>query len=510
MIRGIDISEHQGAVDFQRVKSAGVTFVIPREGYRNTIDRWFLRYVSGAKEAGLQILGVYHFIYTDGATIRENAESTYQDVLGAGLDPKETWIFADLEDDTFTKNGLEPTKARCTNILYEYLDVLRDLGCKKLGIYTNNWYYSNLIDWDVLADYKDAVWLADYSDGPDQPCMIQQTSEDGIVDGIYGTVDTDVYFGEVDDMPDRNSIIESATKWMETLANDNSHGYDQIYRWGEKGDYDCSSAVITAWQQAGVPVKAAGATYTGNMTAPFVSNGFEDVTGLVNLATGSGLQRGDVLLNVRHHVAMYIGNGKEVEASINEKGTATGGQPGDQTGREILIRSYRNYPWDKVLRYTGGQTSRITTTVKRGMTGGAVTVLQQMLVKLGYSIAIDGDFGPATEKAVKGFQTVHGLEVDGIVGKMTWSKLYDLTEIKAATPSQTPKWIGSIVPPPLMVRTDPDPDADMLSTYPYLGYGNLVDVCDELTGKDGKRWYFVRIAGKHFGYVPGDCVETVT
>lgn len=509
MIRGIDISEHQGAVDFQRVKSSGVTFVIPREGYRNTIDRWFLRYVSGAKEAGLQILGVYHFIYTDGATIRENAESTYQDVLGAGLDPKETWIFADLEDDTFIKNGLEPTRARCTNILYEYLDVLRDLGCRKLGIYTNNWYYNNLIDWDVLADYKNSVWLADYSSGPDQTCMIQQTSEDGIVDGITGTVDTDVYFGEVDDMPDRNSVIESATNWMETLAIDNSHGYDQIYRWGEKGDYDCSSAVIKAWQQAGVPVKASGATYTGNMTAPFVSNGFEDVTGLVNLATGDGLQRGDVLLNVRHHVAMYIGNGKEVEASINEKGTATGGQPGDQTGREILIRAYRNYPWDKVLRYTGGQTSRITTTVKRGMTGGAVTVLQQMLVKLGYSIAVDGDFGPATEKAVKGFQTVHGLEVDGIVGKMTWGKLYDLTEIKAATPSQTPKWIGSIVPPPLMVRTDPDPDADMLSTWPYLGHGNLVDVCDELTGKDGKRWYFVRIAGKHFGYVPGDCVETV-
>jgi len=32
-------------------------------------------------------------------------------------------------------------------------------------------------------------------------------------------------------------------------------------------------------------------------------------------------------------------------------GTAHGGQPGDQTGKEILIRSYRNYPWDCVLRY---------------------------------------------------------------------------------------------------------------------------------------------------------------
>ena len=58
------------------------------------------------------------------------------------------------------------------------------------------------------------------------------------------------------------SIIESAISWMESKANDNQHGYDQRYRWGEKGDYDCSSAVITAWEQAGAPVKTGGASYT--------------------------------------------------------------------------------------------------------------------------------------------------------------------------------------------------------------------------------------------------------
>lgn len=52
----------------------------------------------------------------------------------------------------------------------------------------------------------------------------------------------------------------------------------------------------------------------------FLKNGFVDVTSKVNVATGSGLLRGDVLLNEAHHVAMYCGNGKEVEASINEKG----------------------------------------------------------------------------------------------------------------------------------------------------------------------------------------------
>lgn len=124
---------------------------------------------------------------------------------------------------------------------------------------------------------------------------------------------------------------EKAIRQMETWAKDDSHGYDQDYRWGEKGDYDCSSAVIQAWQNAGVPVKSGGATYTGDMKNVFLKNGFKDITASVNRGTGTGLKRGDVLLNEAHHVAMYCGTGKEVEASINEKGTAHGGQPGDQT-----------------------------------------------------------------------------------------------------------------------------------------------------------------------------------
>lgn len=149
---------------------------------------------------------------------------------------------------------------------------------------------------------------------------------------------------------------EKAIRQMETWATDDSHGYDQDYRWGEKGDYDCSSAVIQAWQNAGVPVKSGGATYTGDMKNVFLKNGFKDITASVNRGTGTGLKRGDVLLNEAHHVAMYCGAGKEVEASINEKGTAHGGRPGDQTGKEFLIRSYRNYPWNCILRYAGDQT----------------------------------------------------------------------------------------------------------------------------------------------------------
>lgn len=145
---------------------------------------------------------------------------------------------------------------------------------------------------------------------------------------------------------------EKAIRWMEDKARDNRHGYDQTFRWGERGDYDCSAAVISAWQSAGVPVKEKGATFTGNMYKVFLSCGFKDVISQVDLKTGKGLRRGDVLLRKGRHVAMHCGNGKEVEASINEKGKARGGKPGDQTGREFLIRPYRNYPWSNVLRYS--------------------------------------------------------------------------------------------------------------------------------------------------------------
>ena len=232
---------------------------------------------------------------------------------------------------------------------------------------------------------------------------------------------------------DTMSAIETATKQMEDWANDSSHGYDQTYRWGEKGDYDCSSAVITAWEMAGVPVKSNGATYTGNIYDVFTRLGFQDVTSRVSLPNGSGLLRGDVLLNHVHHVAMYCGNGKEVEASINEMGTATGGEPGDQTGREFLIRSYRNYPWDCVLRYAGGSEVSGGTSMRilrYGSSGEDVRQMQELLIKAGFSCGsygADGEFGSGTKAAVEAFQAAHGLAVDGEYGPDTAAVLQNMS-----------------------------------------------------------------------------------
>ncbi len=147
---------------------------------------------------------------------------------------------------------------------------------------------------------------------------------------------------------DNVTKTDKAVEWICAMAADNAHGYDQNGRWGP--DYDCSSLVISAWEQAGTMVKSRGATYTGNMRPVFLRCGFEDVTGSVDLPSGAGLRRGDVLLNVTHHTAMYIGGGQLVHAAGNERGGAAGGRTGDQTGGEITARSYYNFPWDCVLR----------------------------------------------------------------------------------------------------------------------------------------------------------------
>lgn len=238
---------------------------------------------------------------------------------------------------------------------------------------------------------------------------------------------------------------EEAVKLAFELANDDTHGYDQANRWGP--DFDCSSAIIYIWEKIGVKVKSAGATYTGNMAPIFMRCGFEDVTNKVNRITGKGIEPGDILLNHKNHTAMFVGSGKVFNASINEKGTVTGGKTGDQTGKEIRIVNYYNYPWNCVLRYSKDKTitkpisqPAIQTpstsyypiypvnlpVLKKGAKGEYVKSAQLLLIGRDFSCGgygADGDFGNATFTAVKNFQTEKSLHVDGEIGPETWAKL---------------------------------------------------------------------------------------
>lgn len=126
-----------------------------------------------------------------------------------------------------------------------------------------------------------------------------------------------------------------------------SLGYDQSNRqdFHHGGETDCSALVIYALKEAGF--STGSATYTGNMRSNLTARGWKVV------AVNGNPQPGDILLNDVHHVAAYIGGGKLAQASIDENGRATGGQGGDQTGRETNISPYYNYPWNCYLRWGG-------------------------------------------------------------------------------------------------------------------------------------------------------------
>lgn len=190
---------------------------------------------------------------------------------------------------------------------------------------------------------------------------------------------------------------------------------------GFKNGKDCSSAVISAWEYAGVPVKTKGASYTGNMEEVFLKCGFFNILSKVNVSTQTGLKRGDVLLNRASHTALYLGNGQIAAATLNENGSTKYGKPGDQTGREICIQNYYNFPWDRVLHYTADDStptpppSTGNARIREGQT------YANTFAKTG--ISITGVRDAATKKAgIKVLQTAlnkdygSGLDVDGIWG----------------------------------------------------------------------------------------------
>ena len=234
MKKGIDISYWQDNVDLQKAKNAGVQFVILREGYRKTIDKRFLENVKKAKDAGLPV-AVYHFIYTDGATTVENAQATVANMKKAGLDVASTWVFSDLEYDTWKKNGETCTKEKCSLYTLEYIKALKALGCKKIGVYMNIDYYRNYYTEDIKQNYP--IWLADYTGTADYSCSIHQYTSSGLVAGIQGLVDMnylldDTMFntdnntnntGGTGKMYDRTKVIEQARAWLGCNEADGTH-----------------------------------------------------------------------------------------------------------------------------------------------------------------------------------------------------------------------------------------------------------------------------------------------
>lgn len=137
-----------------------------------------------------------------------------------------------------------------------------------------------------------------------------------------------------------SNVVKKALEWAYQTASDDSIGYSMNPSLRNGPDYyDCSAFVIHAYRAGGLSLS--NSTYTGDMYAPFLAEGFDDVTSEVNLSTGEGMIAGDVLLNTISHTEIYTGNGKMIGAHSAKIAQAD----------QVSEKAYNNHPWNYVLRY---------------------------------------------------------------------------------------------------------------------------------------------------------------
>lgn len=188
---GIDVSEHQGVINWESV-APNIDFAIIRLGYRGysggsiVMDGYYSANMAGASAAGIPI-GVY--FYSQATTYEEGVEEANYVLANLGDYSLSYPIVLDREDpmvDDARTNDLSVEEH--TQAALGFLETIAASGHKAM-MYTNRLYYSLYVDTEQV--YKYPIWYAQYADEPDWPYefAIWQYTENGEVPGIYGSVD---------------------------------------------------------------------------------------------------------------------------------------------------------------------------------------------------------------------------------------------------------------------------------------------------------------------------------
>jgi len=190
---GIDISEYQGTIDFDKVKSAGYSFACVRSTKKNgSVDTMFERNITGLMSHGMDY-SCYKYAY---AKTHDEARIEADSVINL-LQGMKMPIWYDVEDSSLVPLG----KDCIEGIILSFIGECREAGFEA-GIYCNKNWYDNYIS-QYLKD-KFTFWIARYgkNDGhldekyrpTGRNIVAWQYTSKGQVPGIVGYVDLDVLY----------------------------------------------------------------------------------------------------------------------------------------------------------------------------------------------------------------------------------------------------------------------------------------------------------------------------
>lgn len=209
MINGIDVSHHQGDIDWALVKKSGIQFAIIRTGFGinapNQTDKKFIQNIEGAKSAGINV-GIYHYSYASSSL---NASKEAEFCLDIAKDYKLEYPVAyDIEDASISKF----TKREKTDMVKSFCDKIEMSGYYAM-IYCNVDWLKNHLYADEILPYYD-LWLAHWgAKSPAFSCGIWQTTDVGKVDGINGYVDLDIAYKDYAGLIKSKGLNKYAVSW---------------------------------------------------------------------------------------------------------------------------------------------------------------------------------------------------------------------------------------------------------------------------------------------------------
>lgn len=472
-IKGIDVSAHQGKINWDTAANYGIDFAILRiTEVGNVIDSQFENNFSGCSKHKIPV-GVYKYSYA--STVSE-AQSEARKVVSVLNGRKIQFpVFLDLEHHKQRVLGAESIH----NLAEAFQEIIVAAGYK-FAIYCNLDWYMNVIC-SHLKKYE--FWIARYP-GNDNGWLQErlrpdigvgwQYSSKAKIPGINGNVDRDVFYKDY-----KGTDQKGETK-MVKISN---CGHDEHGRYagGKAGDQTGTEYRIMNWySRPWLCVLRFNDAKIAAMIADMAAKAAQN--NLIGYDQGTAGNSNDRYSFWRHLKASNYDPAQITIACESDCSASTAAivKGAGYRLNNAKLKAVSIYLTTRNMRAAMKIAGAKVLTDRKYLTSGDYLKAGDILLNDNHHVAI----------AVTTGAKASTLSTPTILSK-------------------TPKWVGKVTANTLNVRTWAGTEYAQLKSYPTLAKGNLVDVCDTIKAKDGASWYYIRIAGKYFGFVSAKYIKKV-
>jgi GH25 family lysozyme M1 (1,4-beta-N-acetylmuramidase) len=216
MLKGFDVSKHNGTVDFTKAKAAGLSFVIIRSSFgTDTTDIKFEENYKKAKAAGLKV-GIYHYSYAlTTAQALQEAKFVYSLIKNKGLDMP-VWFDMEDADGYKSKNGLNlySSKNLVNKMCSTFIEYIKSQGFK-CGIYASRSVLISVINRSGFSCY---FWNAQWGSTDSIKDTMWQYTATGSIAGS-GDFDLDICYKDFEESENDDMTQEKFNEMMENYLS---------------------------------------------------------------------------------------------------------------------------------------------------------------------------------------------------------------------------------------------------------------------------------------------------